>query len=413
LYSVTVQRSLSQNRDQSSAIDTIVSKALARSKGNWRLKNMASAPPVSNSGWVFTYALEFEKYRGRLNDKELMDKEWLTIVKTIDKAGRTAPFSKYPWEIGAATGNIDITNLSGNNSDEYDEAEGGVHHALSKNSGITLQEVRERSLPLIDELLASDTAISESEYFKRIFGRNAQIRTVLSSIKSFMESDGQRRNHLLLYGLPACAKTQILTSVADLLGQDAVLRLDATSTTPAAIYRIYFEEFKDIEPPPFVILEEAEKTLESSLLIWLGALDERGELRKIKHREMKSREVKLLCLATVNDKEQFDKLMGGTISKPGALSSRFVHQLMCPRPDRNVLRRILLRDIFRFGGSNDWVDPALELADVVGTNDPRQVLGFLDGGRRLLTGEYQRDILNICGKEDKIEQIISKLKVAA
>lgn len=413
MYSVTIQRTLSQRRDQSAAIDALVNKALSKTKGSWRLKNLSSPEPVANNGWVFVCALEFEKYRGRLNDVDLMNREWLTIVKTIDKAGNNGAFTKYPWSIAAVTGDIDLDTLGDNNSDEYDDSDGGVHHALSNNSGITLQEVRERTLPLIDELLADDRAISESEYFKRIFGRNAQIRTVLSSIKSFLETDGQRRNHLLLYGLPACAKTQILTSIADLLGQDAVLRLDATSTTPAAIYRIYFEEFKDIEPPPFVILEEAEKTDENSLRVWLGALDDRGELRKIKHREMKSREVKLLCLATVNDKEEFDKLMGGTVTKPGALSSRFVHQLMCPRPDKEVLKKILLRDIFRFGGNNDWVDPILELAEAVETNDPRKVLGFIDGGNRLLNGEYQKDILTICGKTEKIDHVVKKLRVAA
>jgi hypothetical protein len=129
----------------------------------------------------------------------------------------------------------------------------------------------------------------------------------------------------------------------------------------------------------------------------LGALDDRGELRKINAREMRNREIKILCLATANDKDEFDRLMGGTLKRPGALSSRFVHQLECPRPNREVLRMILTRDIDSYGGSSDWIEPALDLAAEIGTDDPRKVLGFLDGGHRLLTGEYQRDIRSILG----------------
>jgi MoxR-like ATPase len=98
-------------------------------------------------------------------------------------------------------------------------------------------------LPTINELLANEEVLDSSEYFKGIFGRSPQIRTILSSVKSFLESDGQRRNHVLLYGLPACAKTQILNAISKLLGQDAVVRLDGTSTTPAGIYKVYFQEF--------------------------------------------------------------------------------------------------------------------------------------------------------------------------
>ena len=272
-----------------------------------------------------------------------------------------------------------------------------VHHALSKNTGVTLAEVKERVMPIINELLSSDKALDDSEYFKGIFGRNAQLRTILSSVKSFLESDGLRRNHLILYGSPGCAKTQILNAIGKLLGQDAVVRLDGTSTTPAGIYKVYFQEFDNISEPPFVILEEAEKTSEDSLRVWLGVLDDRGELRKINAREMRSREVKVLCLATVNDKDEFDRLMGGTLKRPGALSSRFVHQLVCPRPTRNVLKMILTRDINSYGGKQEWIEPALNLASQIGTDDPRKVLGFLDGGDRLLSGEYQQDLFDILG----------------
>ena len=107
------------------------------------------------------------------------------------------------------------------------------------------------------------------------------------------------------------------------------------------------------------------------------------------------RKVHFLSLSTANDKEKFDLMMGGRTNYPGALSSRFVHQLECPRPDKTQMRMILKRDIERFGGKLEWIDPCIELAEQIGTNDPRKVLGFLDGGDRLMDKSYQNDQLNI------------------
>ncbi|HEV7738605.1 MAG TPA: hypothetical protein VGO47_14690, partial [Chlamydiales bacterium] len=211
-----------------------------------------------------------------------------------------------------------------------------------------------------------------------------------------------RRNHVLLYGLPACAKTQILNAVTNLLGSDAVVRLDGTSTTPAGIYKTYFEEFGDRPEPPFVVLEESEKTEEAALRVWLGVLDDRGELRKVNFREQQVRELKVLCLSTANDKDQFDLLMGGTPGKPGALSSRFAHQMYCQRPNEKVLRLILERDIEKNGGSLLWIDKVIELAKQLRTNDPRKVLSFLDGAERLMTGAYQKDILAMHSNLDEL-----------
>ena len=144
-----------------------------------------------------------------------------------------------------------------------------------------------------------------------------------------------------------------------------------------------------------MFIEEIEKCHEDGLRVWLGALDDRGELRKTNFRESRARKIQILTLATANDKVIFDKLMGGTDKRPGALSSRFVNQLHCPRPDEKVLRKILERDIDSYGGHADWIQPALDLAKVIGTDDPRRVLSYLDGGDRLLNGMYQKDILTM------------------
>ena len=388
MFQATIKREFSQNRDQTSGIDFLKHK-LVGGRSKWAITSKIDCPDISEDGkYVYICTMNFEKKHGQRSE-ELIKREWTGMLENLAKFGSLGNFATYPWVI------IDPPNFAETSSDSQ-----GVHHALSKNTGITLADVKERVMPTVNELLNSEEALDNSEYFKGIFGRNAQLRTILSSIKSFLESDGQRRNHIILWGSPGCCKSHILSSVGRLLGHDAVVRLDGTSTTPAGIYKVYFQEFDNIPEPPFVILEEAEKTSEDSLRVWLGALDDRGELRKINAREMRNREIKILCLATANDKDEFDRLMGGTLKRPGALSSRFVHQLECPRPNRHVLKMILTRDIDAYGGNHAWIEPALDLASEVGTDDPRKVLGYLDGGDRLLTGEYQKDIHSILGIKD-------------
>ena len=65
------------------------------------------------------------------------------------------------------------------------------------------------------------------------------------------------------------------------------------------------------------------------------------------------------------------------------------------------MRKILLRDIELYGGNPEWVEPCMELSKKVKTNDPRMILSFLHGQDRLLTGEYQQDILRIFELEQK------------
>ena len=151
--------------------------------------------------------------------------------------------------------------------------------------------------------------------------------------------------------------------------------------------------------PLIFVSEEIEKADEQALRIWLGAMDDRHEFRKVNFHMHQVRKVNFLSLATANDKEKFDLMMGGRNGYPGALSSRFVHHLECPRPNQTQMRMILKRDIERFGGKQDWIEPCIALAGRMGTDDPRKVLGFLDGGDRLLDNSYQNDQLNIYRKE--------------
>lgn len=385
MFTVTLIREFTQNRSQEKAIAFITRRVLS-SRASWEITSTEFDEPIEKDfKYIYRVRLTFRKTSGQ---QGTIQKDWQSILEALEKVGKNAKFRPCVWR-------VEDSGIQPDAVTQQDVTEGRAKNAMANATGITLDEVRERCIEKINQLLTEKDAIQNSEFFRGIFEREAQIRVVLSSIKSFLDSNGERRNHLLLYGLPACAKTQILNSVAALLGQDAVVRLDGTSTTPAGIYKVYFENFNELPEPPFVILEEAEKTSEESLRVWLGALDERGELRKVNYREQMQRNLKVLCMATANDKREFDLLMGGTEKRAGALSSRFAHQIYCPRPNEKVLRLILERDIVQKGGKLNWIDLVIELAHLTRTDDPRKVLSFLDGGERLENGDYQKDILSV------------------
>jgi hypothetical protein len=344
--------------------------------------------------WSYKYELVF-KYVG--SDSKLQDLK-KSFEEKLSKYCNYSTFGKYPWIITSKEDKVELIEdkvleetISHLNTDD-------IKHLAPEQSKVP--SWKDLSFP--QELLYDDNALSEHPAFKNIYGLNAQIRTILSSIKSAIDTDGSRRNHTVLWGKPACGKTQVVLALENLLGPNSVLRLDATSTTRAGLEKLFFKDLVKI--PPIVVCEEIEKAKEEWLQIWLGALDDRGEIRKINFRTCLVREVRILFICTVNDKNLFDKMMGGEGSgKPGALSSRCVNDVYFPRPDINILRSILRKDIICKGGKTEFIEPCIELSQLLKINDPRKVLSFLSGGERLLTGEYQKDLLKIFESQEKIE----------
>jgi hypothetical protein len=222
-------------------------------------------------------------------------------------------------------------------------------------------------------------------YFDHIYGRDEQIEVVMSSIEALEISDCENRFHTVLHGPPACGKTEIVRAFKNMLGEEAVLEYDATSTTQAGAIKDLNE--RDVMPK-LLVVEEMEKTDENSLRWMLSILDHRGEIRKTNYRETIQKEVKLMCLATVNDYELFKKIMYG------ALASRFTNHLYCDRPNDAILRKILSREIAKVQGDYAWIDPAVEFALAMGITDPRKVTSIcLCGRENLLDGSYQDKVV--------------------
>lgn len=220
-----------------------------------------------NDEWIFTAFLTFENKR---TNKET---EWEEIVNFIQKIGDSNKFNIYPWKL--ITEKIDPSpqfyEIEEQEAKEVTTKDTipGVHSMLPPEGAKTIEDLKELfPHELLKPAKESDRLIENHPAFKGIYDRGPQIRTCLSAIQNFIISDGKKANHVLLYGLPACAKTQILLGIEKLFGPGSVLKLDSTSTTRAGLERLIFSELEFI--PPLIFMEEIEKANEEALRIWLG-----------------------------------------------------------------------------------------------------------------------------------------------
>lgn len=392
-----------------SQVDYIIGRGLKGARGNgWEVQQRRHPPRRNGDLWEFRYDLSFEKTKGRGRGTDTEYRQWEQIKAMMIQTGQNAKFGEYPWEVLTPQGAPAISTVApppddgGIIPDNAAPTLGDVVSDLNQLVQTKLGGVREvqstlsvvktwEDLEIPAELLGrdSDRHLGQHPAWSHLYGVGAQIRTILSNIKRARDTGGASRNHGVLYGHAGCGKTTTLLALEQMFGPGAVLRLDATSTTRAGIEKLFFSDLTDI--PPLVFMEEAEKADPEALKVWLGALDDRGEIRKVNFRVNQLREVKVLFLCTVNNKTLFDKMMGSDGSEAGALSSRCVSQVYFPRPSETTLRLILQKEVAQNGGDPAWITPAILLAQEMGITDPRIVRSYLAGGERLLDGSYQED----------------------
>jgi hypothetical protein len=226
-------------------------------------------------------------------------------------------------------------------------------------------------------------------YFEHLYGLDAHINRVKRAIEGTMLTQWKNRLHCALIGPPGCGKSDICHSIKNAFGDDSVLEFDATSTTMAGAQK-ELEEREEL--PRILLVEEIEKAPENSLSWLLSVMDLRGEIRKTTARKNILKDTKMITIATVNDLPTFQKIAFG------ALASRFSNKIFFDRPERELLGRILEREVKTLQGRKEnakieWVIPTLDLAETLQTTDPREVINLMLCGRdSLLDGSFRREM---------------------
>lgn len=388
-------------------IEWIMKRAFTAGRGTTWENRITYLPTtqLSNGHWQFSVKIDLEKVRGDRNGSAEYT-QWENMYAIILQCANSTKFQGKPWtvqRIGPNGETNDIPDVPANAGPAPEEEPSDFSSLLSNATKIITDMIGVRTiedfgpakkwhdLHVPPELFGaqSDKHLAEHDAWKNLYGVNPQIRILLSNINRAKETNGESRNHAVLFGHSGCGKTTTLFCLEKMFGKGSVLKLDATSTTKPGLEKLFFDELSEI--PPLVFMEEAEKADPEALKIWLGALDDRGEIHKVNFRINKLREIKILFICTVNDKKAFDKMMGSDGTEAGALSSRCVTQVYYPRPSHNVLFQILSKEIEEHGGRPEWIPKAIEMSDAMSITDPRIVRSYLAGGDRLMDGTYQRD----------------------
>lgn len=226
-------------------------------------------------------------------------------------------------------------------------------------------------------------------FFKAdIYGLDPQIRVMWDALTSFVRSSYLKRSHVCCHGQPGCGKTSVCEKFYDMLKDhsppDAVMRFTASQTTKAGLENILLEA----NPiPSLIIIEEIDKSPPENLAPLIDICNSDGMIRKATARSGNLEvPIHALVICTVNDVPKFRSFHSG------ALASRFAHKVFFPRPSEDVLRQIAYREIRKFKGDVDWVEPAMAILKSEMSNDPRRLKAILDGGNRLIDGSFLQDI---------------------
>jgi len=389
-------------------LEHIVGRAIAGDRRAWECTEYQTPKPTQVADlWVYKFPLKFARTGGHSVGNGVLDSELASILKYMQEAGENTKYKPYVWRVSECKpswGAMDQSLIKEETIISPEDVAKDIDDIVDFEQAKDIEEIE------IPEVLisGSDEEIERFPAFNGIFGRARHIRIIGASLKRMQDTKGKKRSHILLHGLPGCAKSHIMLGWMKVLGTGGFVAINANSATKAGIERIFLDRLKQTGCPPVFFVEEIEKSLETVLTVWLSILDDRAEVRKVTHAKQRKVSANVLCISSANDKILFDRLHGGRPGNPGALSSRFTKKLYVPRPDKEIMRRILLRDIALYGGKKLWVEPCLEIAEELGTNDPRIALSLLDGQDRLLDGTYREDIIKVYEMEKEESWVVTE-----
>lgn len=235
------------------------------------------------------------------------------------------------------------------------------------------------------------------EHFGEIRERDAHIRLMYASIYTAQLTNGEERNHTLLFGDPASAKSCLIGGFKQWLdsvdGVERIMQVNATTLSKAGLENMLLEKAKDQMLPEVLWINEIEKGDPSDFLCLLAIMDGIGKIQRLNSRIGKQEaKCTLLVFADCNDGDKIKNW------NKGALWSRFTKRLPCVRPSRELMTNILHDMINKrkekgYPSNPAWVKPIIQYSfDTVKNNDPRFIKSLLEGGDGLLDGSYFRDL---------------------
>ncbi len=233
--------------------------------------------------------------------------------------------------------------------------------------------------------------------FAGIYERDAHIRMIHASMYTAVETKFDERNHTLLYGEPAAAKTMLFERFKEWYeredGTERVALINATTLTKSGLENWILDRAKMGVLQEVLWFDELEKGKPEDFHCLLNIMDGTGEIARLNSKIGKqSASAKILVWGVCNNEQKIRSW------ESGALWSRFNKKYPCVRPSRELMLEIALgkiadRQARGLKANTKWAYAAVNYAfDVEKDNDPRFVLSMLDGRDGLLDGSYFKDI---------------------
>jgi hypothetical protein len=342
------------------------------------------------------YLVRMRVEKPGINNHEAAQQQFEYVLAALTKAAK-----KYGWTAKARVPAVTTVGRSNLPSLTLTQPE------------VSLEDVTRRP-PRPPLVIPKLTPEALARFFGGVYERDAHIRLIHDALGSYADSlqawknDNSvelARSHVLLRGKPAGAKTMLLERFKSFLEQENMVEratfVDMHMSTKAGLENWLLDKAEQGELAEIIVLEEIDKVQPLDALMPLVSIMGSGYLAKMNAHIGSRREIaNVFVMATCNDEDVIKSW------RRGVLWSRFAHRLFCPRPSRELMRRILLDKVEKMGGNPLWVDKVLEFGydllpqtGLAPMDDPRTLKGLLDGGDRLLDNSYQLDLLAIIDAE--------------
>ena|SRR5215472_13174249 len=223
-----------------------------------------------------------------------------------------------------------------------------------------------------------------------VYGLEAHVSRMMRPLKVAIATDFEERRNTILVGPPACGKSELMRRLKKIVGNDAVVEVDAPSTTAKGLQDLIA---KRPVLPRVLLVEEIEKgstELHESLL---GIMDTRGEIRKITARGRIMMETRMVTICTANDWVKFQG------SAAGAIASRTSNVIHFDRATRDVMLKIVKKALRKIGANEKIAERVIDYAEATGEFDTRVLISHAQcggddwlQGRNFTESDYYKEL---------------------